>query len=163
MRYPIYLTVFMIVIVCFLPITFPLGFGMKITHSPIIKEQDTPLSILDSRGRGIAQKKITEFNRQLSQITLCLSGRVAFSDGSISNMEKSENLDAQFIIFTSLGAGVQNTIPHSLGRIPVGYIVVKQNMAGASLYHEDTDTKWTTSNIYLKSDSNATTYTILIF
>lgn len=137
---------------------------MKVSRTSLTI-QENQISRLDNRNQstGLTQKQITELNKQLDQIMLCLNGRVAFVDGSITNQEKSENLDGQFIVFTSLGAGVETTIPHTLGRVPVGYIVVNQNTAGASLYHENADTTWTTSNIYLKSDAATTTYTILIF
>jgi hypothetical protein len=104
----------------------------------------------------------TELNRQFDEIVLALSGRIAFCDGDISNGEKGENIDGVFLVFTSLGADAQNTIAHSLDRVPSGYIVVSQNKAG-SLYHALTDTAWTSSNIYLKSSVATVIYTIFIF
>lgn len=136
---------------------------MKVSRTGLTT-QENQMTILNDKNQssGLTQKQITELNKQLDQIMLCLNGRVAFVDGSISNQEKSENLDGQFIVLTSNGADVETTIPHTLGRVPVGYIVVSQNKA-SSLYHASTDTAWTNENIYLKSSIETTTYTILIF
>jgi len=139
-------------------------YGMNVARSVSFKDQQLQTSSQTLGGQPtITGGQSAELNMLFDQIILAISGRIAFCNGDISNQEKGENIDGQFIIFTSAGAGVETTIPHSLGRIPSGYIIVLQNKGGAGLWHETTDTPWTTSNLYLKSDAATTTYTIFIF
>jgi len=130
---------------------------MQVVRSSNFNSSTSSSVLSDKQGNSF--DKGTELNRLFDQIILVLSGRVAFCNGDISNQEKGENIDGQFLVFTSEGADAQTTIAHSLGRVPSGYIVVSQNKA-ASLY---TDTTWTTSNIYLKSSTATTNFTIFIF
>lgn len=147
------------ILVLIMCLSFPC-YAMKVSRTGLTIQGNQIIRL--NQTSELTQKQITELNKQLDQIILCLNGRITFVDGEISNQEKSENLDGQFIVFTSLGADVETTIPHTLGRIPVGYIIVSQDRA-SSLYHASTDTSWTTSNIYLKSSAATATYTILIF
>lgn len=153
MRYLVILLITLIVFPCY---------GMKVGRSVTFKNQRIGDISPESGQRKTSIGQSTELNRQFDEIVLALSGRIAFCDGDISNGEKGENIDGVFLVFTSLGADAQNTIAHSLDRVPSGYIVVSQNKAG-SLYHALTDTAWTSSNIYLKSSVATVIYTIFIF
>lgn len=73
----------------------------------------------------------------------------------------TENVDCVLVTLTSSATpDDSNTVNHTLGKIPNGYIVYYQNKAG-SLY--DGGTTWTTTNIYLKCNVASVAYKIIIF
>ncbi|MBI4397416.1 MAG: hypothetical protein HY548_09990 [Elusimicrobia bacterium] len=72
-----------------------------------------------------------------------------------------DNVDAVLVTFTSSGTpDAENTVAHSLGKVPTGYIVYEQDKAG-SVYKGPS--AWTTSNIYLKCDVATVAVKILVF
>ncbi len=73
----------------------------------------------------------------------------------------TDNIDCVLItLTTSATPDASNTVAHTLGKIPVGYIVYSQNKAG-SLYLGGT--AWTSSNIYLKSNIASVVFKIIVF
>lgn len=73
----------------------------------------------------------------------------------------NDNVDCRSLTFTtSATPDASNTIAHTLGKVPIGYIVIYQNKAG-SLY--DSGTTWTSTNIYLKSNIASVAFRILVF
>lgn len=94
---------------------------------------------------------ISSLEEMVRNLKTILNGGLLFSD----------NFDMKMVSFTANAvADVENTVVHSLGKIPTGYIVYYQNAAG-SLY--DSGTSWTSSNIYLKSSVGSVAYKILVF
>lgn len=82
-------------------------------------------------------------------------------DGAIQNGDKAGNLSAQFVVYTSNGtANTEDTVSHTLGRVPVGYITVLQDKA-AVVYDSGTD--WTETAMYLKTSVATVTQTLLVF
>lgn len=83
---------------------------------------------------------------------------VAILDSGISF---SDNVDVASVTFTSSGTpDAENTVAHTLGKIPTGYIVTSLNKA-ASVYKGTT--AWSATNIYLKSNVASTEVKILVF
>ena len=87
--------------------------------------------------------------RRLEQDTLqlfeCLRGRVRFG----------ENISGEFITYTSNGsADTEDTVAHTIGSIPQGFIVVNIDKAGI-VY--DSGTAWTSTNLYLKCNTTSAT------
>lgn len=73
----------------------------------------------------------------------------------------TDNVDCVLITTTtSATPDAENTVAHTLGKIPSGYIVYSQDKA-ASLYLGTT--AWTSSNIYLKSDVATVAFKIIVF
>jgi hypothetical protein len=73
----------------------------------------------------------------------------------------SENFDAVFVEFTSSATpDAENTVSHSLGKIPTGYIVYSIDKAGV-VYRSATT--FTSTNIYLKCNVASTAIKILVF
>lgn len=82
-------------------------------------------------------------------------------DGAIQNYDKAGNFNAVWLAFTSNGvANTEDTVPHTLGRIPVAMLVSIPNKA-AILYRGTT--AWTETNIYLKTSVASTTWNIMVF
>ena len=79
-------------------------------------------------------------------------------DGGISI---DDNVDASRItVVTHATPGIEFSVSHGLGKVPLGYIVTGQEAAG-SLY--DGTTVNTNANLYLKSDVSSKTFKILVF
>jgi len=77
---------------------------------------------------------------------------------------KQENMAIGFATITNAGgysANTKITVSHSLSKVPIGYIVINQSVAG-SLY--DDGTAWTNTKIYLKFNvAGAATIKIMVF
>lgn len=72
-----------------------------------------------------------------------------------------DNLDCQIISYTSnVSANTEDTVSHTLKRVPVGFFVVNLNKS-ATLY--DGGTAWTSTAVYLKSSASSTTAKIIVF
>lgn len=91
---------------------------------------------------------LTDFHNRLVAI---LNRGISFSD----------NVDCVIITTTtSATPDAENTIAHTLGKVPSGYIVYSQNKAG-SLYLGTTS--WSNANIYLKSNIASVIFKIIVF
>lgn len=77
------------------------------------------------------------------------------------NITFSDNMDVVFVTYASnASANTEDTLSHSLGKVPTGYIVYSKNKAG-TIY--DGSTTWTSSNIYLKCDTSSVTFKLIVF
>lgn len=122
---------------------------MTILGEPIPCDPDDPLATYHQ----------DEYLRQLYMTSQNLS--LIQRDGPIQNWDKAGNLSGKYVVFTSNGAAnTEDAVPHKLGRVPVGYIVVKQDKAGI-VY--DGGTSWTTANLYLKTSVASVAWTLMVF
>lgn len=85
----------------------------------------------------------------LDQITALVNGRLTFSD----------NFLQQTTSVTFSAANTDTTVPHSLGFLPNGYIVVGRS---ANMVIYDGATANTTTNLYLRSSATGSA-SIIIF
>lgn len=76
------------------------------------------------------------------------------------NLEFGANIKASTSVAIFPAAGTVVAVPHTLGRVPQGYIVINQNSAGSILTSELTN-PWTSATIYLNA-SAAMTATLII-
>jgi hypothetical protein len=96
-----------------------------------------------------------ELSKSIDRISSALD--LVFANG----VGVSDNLDCRVVsLSTSATPDAENTVAHSLSRVPSGYIVVKRNKA-AIVY--DGTTTWTKTNIYVKCDVASTAVTLIIF
>ena len=93
----------------------------------------------------------------IANIFLAFQGRVRFGDGV--DKARGENMSGEFHTITTAGADTEVVVAHTLGAIPVGYIVLMQDKAG-SLY--SSTTAWTKSNIYVKCDVATVVFKIFL-
>lgn len=97
-------------------------------------------------------------DNDVGNLCTALKGRVRFGTGT--DGARGENISGEFQVFTtSATPDAENTIAHTIGAIPVGYIIVKQDKAG-SLYLGSTS--WTSSNVYLKCSVASVAFTIFL-
>lgn len=101
---------------------------------------------------------ISDVNKDISTLFLFTKGRTRFGDAV--NNQNGENIAGEFIIYTSNGsANTEDTIPHTIGSVPVGYIVLKQDKA-SNVYLGTTT--WTSSSIYLKQSGTTVATTLFL-
>ena len=88
-------------------------------------------------------------------------GRIRFGDGE--DDARGENIAGEFHTFISSGTpDAENTVAHTIGSIPKGYIVMWQDKS-ASLYQgPSTGTAWTTSNVYVKCNVASVQYKLFL-
>ena len=80
---------------------------------------------------------------------------------SFGNGVDEDNMSGDWVTFTSsVSPGTETGIPHNLGEVPVGYLVVRRDKA-AHIY--DGSTTWTSSTIYLRSDVASVAATVFVF
>ena len=98
---------------------------------------------------------------QMKKLFTCLQGRVSFGTG-ISGTQ-SGNIEGEWRTYTSNAvANTEDTLAHTIGSIPLGYIVVNQDKAGSVYQGPSTGTAWTSSNIYLKCSVASVTFLLFI-
>jgi hypothetical protein len=100
---------------------------------------------------------LQDVDLDLSNIFLFAQGRVRFGDGTSG--ARGENISGEFRTFTTAGANTEVVVPHTVGAIPVGRIVLMQDKAG-HLY--SSTTAWTATNIYVKCDVATVTFKIFL-
>jgi hypothetical protein len=94
------------------------------------------------------EKELLSYSQEIAQV---INKGIKFTD----------NFDSQIKTISDSGlADSENTIAHTLKRVPTGYLILKINNAGI-VY--DSGTAWTDTNIYLKCSSANAAITILIF
>ena len=72
-----------------------------------------------------------------------------------------DNIDIRRVSVVSHGTpGTEVSVAHTLGKVPVGYIVYGQTAAG-SVY--DGTTTNTATTLYLKSDASSATFRLIVF
>ena len=103
------------------------------------------------------------YNDQLVQLfNAMMNLGLTSRDGVIQNGDKAGNLSGTYVVYTSNGAAnTEDAVPHSLGRVPVGYFAVRQDKASGEPY--DSGTTFTNTTIYLKSPVASVAWTLLVF
>lgn len=92
-------------------------------------------------------------------VTLSQS-RIRF--GIPTSGRNGENISGQFIQYTSNAIiNTEDTIAHTIGSIPVGYLILWQDKAGSFYQSPTSGTDWTNSAIYLKC--SVASITVLLF
>lgn len=103
------------------------------------------------------ESNVRRLEQDTTQLFEALKGRIRFGTGV--DGDRSENLAGEFQVVTSSTANTEFAVAHGLGAVPIGYIVIKQNVAG-SVY--DSGTTWTDENIYLKCSGASCTMTLFL-
>lgn len=104
---------------------------------------------------------INDLDSDVSNLQLFTQGRVSFGTGV--DGERGHNISGEFQQFTSSATpDAENTIAHTVGSIPIGYIVMHQDKAGSLYQGPTTGTSWTSSNVYLKCDVASVTFNIFL-
>ena len=107
----------------------------------------------------VANPTLTQFERDLIKALLNLETNLK---GILNRgINFRENIDCATVDFTSSATpNAENTVAHTLGKIPTGYIVVGKDKAG-DLYNGTS--AWTGSNVFLKCSVASVTLKIIVF
>lgn len=101
-------------------------------------------------------------NTDLNSLFLLSNGRIRFGSNSTAT-NKGENIQGQFITYTTNGTpDTEDIIPHNLGSIPIGYLIVSKNKAGDIYQQASTGTTWNSSTISLKCSVASVTATLFL-
>ena len=105
--------------------------------------------------------QVRALDNDVAKLYQAISGRLRLGDGT--DGVNGENLAGQFQQFTSSATpNAENTIAHTLGSIPIGYIIIWKDKA-SNLYGSPTSgTSWTSSNFYCKCDIASVTFLIFL-
>lgn len=88
-----------------------------------------------------------------------MGGNISY--GNVTNDNTAQNINGVWATGTTPSTpGSAFTVSHVLGRVPVGFHVVRINSAGI-IY--DSGTAWTSTEIFLKSNAASATFTLFIF
>lgn len=113
---------------------------------------------LDADGK-LSSLTLSYIRSLLLAIVDRINGLLSFGTGASGSW--AGNLDAQFLDVTARSANAEFPIPHGLGRVPVGYIIVRTN--AASILYDNGGGNWTDSTLYLLSTDAGSVFRILIF
>jgi hypothetical protein len=106
----------------------------------------------------LPQPKTDQERNLFQSLGMFITNMHAILNGGISF---GDNVDCSLVTFTSSATpDEENTVGHTLGKIPTGYIIYSQDKAG-SLY--DSGTTFTATNIYTKCDVASVTFKLIIF
>jgi len=103
------------------------------------------------------ESNIRRVEADLSQLFTASQGRVRFGSG-VSG-ERGENISGEFQTVTSSSANTEFTVSHSIGSVPIGFIVINNNTKGV-VY--SSGTAWSSSAIYLKCSEATATITLFL-
>lgn len=107
------------------------------------------------------EDQMTVLQTQINKIFTCLQGRISFGTGVTS--VSGQNIDGEWRTYTSNAvADTEDTLAHTIGSIPLGYIVINQNKAGSIYGTPSLGTAWTSSNIYLKCSVASVTFLLFL-
>jgi hypothetical protein len=113
------------------------------------------------KGNQERETYLVELDKDIESLHTALQGRIRFGGGI--DGERGENLSGEWQVFTtSATPDAENTIAHTLGSVPVGYIICGQDKAGSLYQLSDTGTAWTGSNIYLKCSVASITFKVFL-
>ena len=96
---------------------------------------------------------------KLKEIAKKINGQLSFGSGVSS--AQAGNFGGQWLTWTFTGADTPYLIPHSLGRVPVGYKVMRRDKA--CIIYDANIGDWGDMNFYLQSDTAAATVSLIVF
>lgn len=93
----------------------------------------------------------------LNQAFQAINGRLRLGDGT-SGLN-GENISGQWQTFTTTTANTEVSVTHTVGAVPVGFIVTSINVGGV-VYNSGT--AWTSTNAYFKCSAANATITVFL-
>jgi len=112
---------------------------------------------------GIDRANIEEYSKDVDKdiknLTLLAQGKTSFGNGANGS---TENIAGQFQTFTSnIAADTEDTVAHTLGIIPIGYIVTDISKGGV-VYHDPGGTAWDSTDVYFKTTIASAVVTVFL-
>jgi hypothetical protein len=108
-----------------------------------------------------SKEQIRILQTQLNKLYTLAQGRISFGTGV--DGENGQNISGQFQTYVSNATpNTEDTLAHTIGSIPLGYIVLSQDKAGSVYQQASTGTAWTKSAIYLKCSVASVTFSLFL-
>jgi len=115
-------------------------------------------SSLTNFGKSNPEDYVKVLDDDVLSLSLFTQGRVRFGGGG--DGKRGENISGEFqVITTNASADTEDAFAHTLGSVPIGYIVLSRDKGGV-IY--DGSTSWTSTNIYLRSNVTSVATTIFL-
>ena len=116
-----------------------------------------PISLQDGKMSGPTASYLTS---SLRNIIAKFNGGISLGTGDSGY--RAGNIDAQYIdVFTPSVADTEFTVPHGLGRKPIGYEVVRRDKA--AIVYDSSGGSWSDSTLYLKCNTASTTIKLRVY
>lgn len=102
-----------------------------------------------------------QVDTDLQNLFLITQSRIRFGDGTDGT--NGENISGQFQEFTSDGsADTEFSVTHTIGSVPVGRIILFQDLAGSLYQGPSTGTAWTATTVFFKCDVASVTFKVFL-
>lgn len=116
-----------------------------------------PIALVDGKMSGPTATYLTS---SIRSIIAKFNGGISFGNGGSGY--RAGNIDAQYIdVFTPSVADTEFTVPHGLGRKPIGYDVVRRDKAG--IVYDSSGGSWSPTTLYLKCSTASTTIKLRVY
>jgi hypothetical protein len=114
-------------------------------------------STLPDPKRTDIQDVARNIDSDITAVFQAVNGNLRF--GSSGSGTNGENIAGQWVTFSTTTANTEVAVTHSMGAIPVGFIVTNINVGGV-VY--TSGTAWTTTKVYFKCSAATATITIFL-
>jgi len=112
-------------------------------------------------GRQGMDRYASDLDKDVKNLFFLSKGKVRFGDGDTAT--NGENISGQFVQFTSDGtANTEFSVAHTIGSVPVGYIILWQDKSGSLYQGPATGTAWTTTALSLKCSVSSVTFKVFL-
>lgn len=116
-----------------------------------------PIALSDGKMSGPTAAYLTAALRSIIEK---FNGAISLGNGSTGY--RAGNLDAQYIdVFTPATPDTEIEIPHGLGRKPIGYDVVRRDVA--CIVYDSSGGSWGNDVIYLKCNTASVTLKLRVY
>lgn len=104
------------------------------------------------------ERLILSFDNDLQKLFTAMQGRIRFGTGA--DGARGENIEGEFQVVSDTGsANTEFAVTHTIGAVPIGYIVIKNSKAG-TVY--DGTTSWTSTTLYLRHEAANAAITVFL-
>lgn len=109
--------------------------------------------VLTTDGK-LTDRQIADITSALRSLIRAVNGRLSFGDGS--NSSQSGNVDGHTKEVTFVSANTDYEVPHGLGRVPIGVIVLSTNADGA-VVRGASQGSWSATRLFVRCNVAGTT------
>jgi len=121
------------------------------TVAGMVPELPPVLPLVDGR---LTSQQIADITDSIRNLIRAVNGRLSFGDGS--NSSQSGNVDGQLKTVKFVAANTDYEVPHGLGRIPIGIVVLSTD-ADAAVVRGSSQGSWGKTRLFVRCNIAGTT------
>jgi len=121
----------------------PTGLGMLPQLPPVTSKQGQ-----------LTDQQVSFITDHIALIVRAINGGITFGDGT--NSSQAGNIDGQLKEMTFVSANTDYEVPHGLGRVPIGLIVLDSNSDGA-VTRGSNQGSWSATRMFARCNVAGTT------